>query len=89
VFFGKGAKKHLVFVYNFFMLLTADEMRVLLFFGMFCMAVLAAFFLRGRSLSRREYLVWGTLLVVLPLVGPFLVILLHPGNSHQKSSISG
>jgi hypothetical protein len=83
VFFGLRAEKHPVFVYNFPMLLSPDAMRMLLLLSMLGMAVLAAFFLRGRSLSLREYIIWGALIVFLPLVGPFLVIVLRPGHSRM------
>jgi hypothetical protein len=77
--------KHPVFVYNLFMFLTADAMRLLLLFCAFSMALLAAFFLRGRSLSLAGYLTWGALIILLPLIGPFLVILLHPGTRRDQT----
>ena len=83
MFFSTQAEEHPVFVYNFTMLLSPDAMRLLLFFSMLGMAVLAAFFLRGRSLSLREYIIWGAVIVLLPLVGPFLAILLRPGHSRN------
>jgi len=43
------------------------------------MALVAAFYLRGRELSFSEYLLWGSLLILIPIVGPFLVIFLRPG----------
>lgn len=58
-------------------------MRLLLFLCMLSMALLAAFFLRGRSLSLLEILSWGALIVLVPLIGPFLVILLQPGSRRQ------
>ena len=54
-------------------------MRLLLCVCLIGIAMLAAFFLRGRSLSLPAYLGWGALIVLLPLIGPFLVMLIHPG----------
>lgn len=58
-------------------------MRVLLMVCLFGMALLAAFYLRQRSLTAAEYIAWGTLLIFLPLLGPFLVILLRPGTGRD------
>jgi hypothetical protein len=63
------------------MLLSADWMRLLLCICLIEIAILAAFFLRGRSLSLPAYLGWGALIILLPLIGPFLVVLIHPGSS--------
>ncbi|GEM_PF-591158 len=62
------------------MLLSASTVRFLLLLGLFGMALLAAFYLRRRELTLVEYIAWGMLAVCLPLVGPFLVILNHPGR---------
>jgi hypothetical protein len=62
------------------MLIPEEVMRLVLILCTVCMALLAAFFLRGRSLSVAAYLGWGLLILLVPLVGPFLVILMHPGS---------
>lgn len=62
------------------MLISPDTMRSLLLICLLGMATLAAFFLRQRSLSFADYLRWGLLLILLPLLGPFLVILATPGK---------
>jgi hypothetical protein len=80
------AERHPVFVYNFPMLLSADLMRFLLLLCIIGLAFLAAFSLRGRSLSFLGYLGWGALIIFLPLIGPFLVILFRPGSSFEKAS---
>jgi hypothetical protein len=77
------AERHPVFVYNFTMLLSADWMRLLLCVCLIGIAILAAVFLRGRSLSLPAYLGWGALIVFLPLIGPFQVVLIHPGSSRK------
>jgi uncharacterized membrane protein YjfL (UPF0719 family) len=63
------------------MLVSADFMRLLLLLTVLGMAVLAAFYLRQRRLTLQQYLGWGLLAVLLPLLGPFLVILLAPGEA--------
>ncbi len=75
-------------VYNFNMLTNPEVVFRLLFSGMIGMAVLAAFFLRGRSLSVIEAFAWGALVIFLPVLGSFLAILLRPGTSkkQQKSA---
>ncbi len=62
------------------MWLYADILRLLLLLGALGMALLAALYLRRRSMSLSEYIAWGLLLVFLPYLGPFLVILLRPGR---------
>ncbi|HEY5670952.1 MAG TPA: hypothetical protein VIS10_13225 [Anaerolineales bacterium] len=62
------------------MLLTADAMRASLVMCVLGMALLAAFFLRKRQLSISEYIGWGLVIILLPLLGPFLVILHRPGK---------
>jgi hypothetical protein len=65
------------------MLLTPETMRLLLAISLVGMALLAILYLRRRSLSPAEYLAWGLLIVLLPFLGPFLVVLLRPGIPHQ------
>jgi hypothetical protein len=57
-----------------------DLMRALLFACLLGMALLAAFFLRTRQLSFSAYMLWGLLALLVPLLGPFLVILANPGG---------
>ena len=59
---------------------TAHTMRVLLFICLLGMTLLAAFYLRRRKLTFQEYLGWGLLIVLVPLLGPFLVLLAAPGK---------
>ncbi len=61
----------------------ADGMRVLLYVSLGAMALLAILYLRGRRLSLAAYCLWGLLAVLLPALGPFLVILLRPGRRDQ------
>ena len=66
------------------MFLSAELMRFLLLFCLLGMVLLAVLYLRGRRLSLAAYLGWGLLIILAPLLGPFLVILLHPGRSSNK-----
>ena len=68
-------------LYNLFrMWLSPDVMYLLLFLAALGMVLIAAFYLRRRSLPLPNYLAWGVLLVFVPFLGPFLVILLRPGR---------
>ena len=62
------------------MLLSPDLMRMLLLMSLLGMAILAALFLRRRNLPFPAYLRWGLLIILVPLLGPFLVILSSPGK---------
>ncbi|MCK4975460.1 MAG: hypothetical protein KAS36_00850 [Anaerolineales bacterium] len=66
------------------MFLTPDAMRTLLALCILSMALLAAFYLRQRDLSLSEYISWGLVIVLLPLLGPFLVILSRPGAQAKR-----
>ena len=48
------------------------------------MALLAAFYLRSRRLSPAGYLAWGLVALLIPAVGPFVVILMHPGKRRES-----
>lgn len=64
--------------------LSPETMRILLAACIVAMALLAILYLRRRELSTPEHIACG-LLILLPLLGPFLVILLHPGAPRQAS----
>ena len=61
---------------------TAQFMRLLLLGCLLLMVFQAAFFLRTRKLSLLEYIGWGIVALVLPVVGPFLVIWIRPGTKN-------
>ncbi|MCJ7624761.1 MAG: hypothetical protein MUO76_14770 [Anaerolineaceae bacterium] len=63
---------------------TATILRTLLLIDIFAMLLLAVFYLRRRSLSWHEYILWGLLALLVPLLGPFLVILSKPGAFSRK-----
>jgi hypothetical protein len=55
-------------------------MRILLLLCLLGMQILAAFYLQTRRMTLMEYLGWGLLTVIVPALGPFLVILSAPGQ---------
>jgi hypothetical protein len=58
----------------------SDILRLLLLLGILGMALLAAFYLRRRELSWQAYLLWGLVALLIPVLGPFLVIASRPGR---------
>ncbi|MEJ2706745.1 MAG: hypothetical protein P8074_03930 [Anaerolineales bacterium] len=66
------------------MFITPQVMRTLLFVCMIGMAILAAVYLSRRRLSFYDYLAWGLLAILVPVIGPFLVILSRPGEWHPQ-----
>jgi hypothetical protein len=56
----------------------ADIIRLLLLVDVIGMAALALLYLRRRHLDLLTYLAWGLLAVLLPILGPFLVIVFRP-----------
>jgi hypothetical protein len=40
--------------------------------------------LRRRTMSTQEYLLWGLLAVLLPVLGPYLVISSRPGKPRSS-----
>jgi hypothetical protein len=61
-------------------------MRVLLVGCAIAMVCLAAFFLRSRKLSVLAYLGWGVIAILLPVLGPFLVIWMGPGEERDHNT---
>ena len=61
-------------------------LRILIVLDVFAMALLAFFYLRKRRLTWWEFCGWGLLALLLPLLGPFLIILLRPGRRHRNSA---
>jgi hypothetical protein len=50
------------------------------------MASLSAFYLRRRALTPLAYAGWGLLALMLPIIGPFLVIWAQPGEKFPPTS---
>ena len=57
-----------------------DILRIMLFACLFGMVMVAILYLRQRKLSTMAYLLWGLLAVVVPVLGPYLVIISRPGE---------
>ena len=58
---------------------TSDIIKIFLLLDILGMGLLAMFYLSRRALGWTEYLAWGLFAVLLPVLGPFLVIALRPG----------
>lgn len=59
--------------------MVAELLRVVLFAYAALAFILAVFYLKRRSLTRVEFLLWGGLALVVPIFGPFFVIAARPG----------
>ena len=59
---------------------------LLLVFCLVGMYVLAMLYLRRRALSFGRYAMWGLFALLLPAVGPFLVLLIRPGKVLQSNN---
>jgi hypothetical protein len=59
-------------------------MRLLLIICLLGMALLAVLSLRQRKMPAAAYIGWGLLAILLPLIGPFVVLLVRPGESRQS-----
>ena len=57
-----------------------EIMRLFLYTTLFAMVLLAISFLRNRRISDKEFILWGLLALLLPVLGPYLVILYRPGR---------
>ena len=60
--------------------ISPDLMRLLLLACLLSMELLAGVYLSRRRLPFFAYLGWGLLAILLPVVGPFLVIWRQPGR---------
>ncbi len=58
-------------------------MRLLLVICLLGMAIVAILSLRQRKMTVAAAIAWGLIAILLPLVGPFIVILVRPGESRQ------
>lgn len=52
------------------------------------MVLLAVFYLRRRELSWWAYLAWGLVALLIPILGPFLVIASRPGRPRHADQQS-
>ena len=58
----------------------AVVVKAILLISILAMAFLAMYYLHRRKLSWAAYCFWGLLAIVLPVLGPFLVIVARPGK---------
>jgi len=58
----------------------ADTLLLLLFASIGGMLILAVLYLNQRKLSPLSFVLWGLLAISIPLLGPYLVIALRPGE---------
>lgn len=59
----------------------ARGLHLLLVLVLLAMTLLSVAYLRRRRMSFSAFAAWGLLAVLLPAIGPFLVIVLQPGKS--------
>ena len=59
---------------------TEDIIRGMLLAGICGMLLLAVLYLRQRKMPTSSFVLWGLLAIALPLLGPYLVIALQPGD---------
>jgi hypothetical protein len=50
--------------------------------GIFCMALIAISSLRKRRLTLHKYLAWGLVAILVPVIGPFIIVWIQPGKSN-------
>ena len=53
---------------------------MILFAVLFGMLMIAVLYLRQRKLSTLAFVLWGVFALLLPIVGPYLVIVSRPGE---------
>lgn len=61
-------------------MISPELMRLFLYATLFAMLLLAVSFLKRRRISDKEFILWGLLALLLPVLGPYLVILYRPGR---------
>ena len=62
------------------MQISPELMRFLLLVCMLSMVILAVFYLRQRKLTHLAYVLWGLIAILIPIIGPFIVIWMQPGK---------
>lgn len=67
------------------MQISPDLMRSLLLVYMLTMVILAVFYLRQRKLTHLAYVSWGLVAILFPIIGPFIVIWMKPGEQLFQS----
>ena len=68
-------------------MITAGVVRTLLIVDMVGMALLALFYLRQRRMTLVSYCGWGLLALLVPVIGPFVLISTRPGEMDPTASV--
>jgi hypothetical protein len=68
------------------MMISPDILRTLLVLSQLGMVTLALLYLRTRVLSFTGFIGWGLLALLVPFLGPFLVILARPGEKYRNKA---
>ncbi|HEY5269532.1 MAG TPA: hypothetical protein VII97_04295 [Anaerolineales bacterium] len=66
--------------------MNAEALRLLLAGTLVALYILAMLYLRRQPLTFSQYTLWGLFALLVPALGPFLVILLQPGKSAQMKT---
>lgn len=69
-------------------MITADVVRVMLFVEVVVTALLALVYLWQRQMSRMAFFCWGMLALLVPVLGPFMVIASRPGKWNPSFTFS-
>ena len=64
--------------------MTAQTLRTIFLLFLISEFTLAIFYLRRCQLNFYAYALWGLFALLVPVLGPFLVILARPGNCARK-----
>jgi hypothetical protein len=67
---------------------TASVIRTILVIDIIAMALFALVYLRQRRMNATAYWCWGILALIIPVLGPFLVIANRPGEWDPTFSLS-
>jgi len=68
--------------------LSADLMRIILVICLLGMSLLAVLYLHSRKMSYEAYLGWGIFAILLPILGPILVIIFAPGPAAKSDRLT-
>jgi len=66
--------------------MNAETLLLLLAGILVAMDMLAMLYLGLQRLTFSQYMLWGLFALLVPALGPFLVILLQPGKSDQRKT---
>ncbi len=64
--------------------MTPETLRIILLSYFVSQFLLAIFYLRGRKLGLGAYTLWGLFALLVPALGPFIVIISRPGEISEK-----